>query len=382
MISVNVNKLDVLMDLVGELVISGQMITQNPDVVKANFGGFKKQAKIHKKLINELQDITMSLRMVPLSSTFNKMKRIIRDISKKLNKSVKPVIIGEETEIDKNIVEKISDPLMHIVRNAVDHGIEDKDERIKAGKNEVATVSLEAKNVGGEVWIIIKDDGRGIDQEKIYEKALKKGLITKDLKDMSNSELYSLMFKPGFSTSEIITEFSGRGVGLDVVQRKIEAIGGSTVINSIPGEGSSFIIKIPLTLAIIGGIIIKVGNNKYAIPTMSVRESFRANMKDVIKDNNSNEMIMVRGECYPIVRIHKMFDVITQVTEFSKGITIMVENEHSKYCIFADELLEEQQVVVKPLPNYITSSIKGVSGCTLLRDGSISLIIDLESLVA
>lgn len=381
MISVNVNKLDKLLDLVGELVISGIMVTQNSMLKGPQFAAFRKSATLHGKIINELQDMSMSLRMVPISATFNKMTRIIRDVSKKLDKNIELELIGEDTEIDKNIVESISDPLMHLVRNAADHGIEDKEERMAAGKESMPKIVLEAKNVGGEVWIIVKDNGKGLDKEKIYKKAYEKGITTKTLSELIDSEVYSMIFQPGFSTKESVTEFSGRGVGLDVVTKNIKNIGGNVSVDSKKGSGSTFIIKIPLTLAIIGGMTVKVGNLKYTIPTTGVRECFRPKHNDIIYDPDGFEMIMIRGECFPIVRIHEVFKVKTDIKEFTEGIFILVENEKSKYCIFADFLIGEQQVVVKALPNYINKKIRGVSGCTLLADGNISLIIDLESML-
>jgi two-component system, chemotaxis family, sensor kinase CheA len=381
MISVNIQKLDMLLDLVGELVISGMMVMQNPDVKGAKFAAFRKAATQHGKIINELQDISMSLRMVPVSATFSKMSRIVRDVSKKLCKSIDLELTGEETEIDKNIIERISDPLMHLVRNAADHGIEDKIERIASGKQEVARIVLEAKNVGSEVWIIVRDDGKGLDKDRIYRKAFEKNLVSKALSEMSDSEVYSMIFKPGFSTKETVTEFSGRGVGLDVVMKNIQDIGGSVSVDSKKGLGSSFTIKIPLTLAIIGGMTVKVGATKYTIPTTGIRECFRPKQKDIVNDPAGNEMIMIRGVCFPIVRMHQIFAVETRVTEFSQGIFIIVESEKNKYCIFADELIGEQQVVVKALPQYIDKGIRGIAACTLLSDGSISLIVDLESLL-
>ncbi|WP_010246257.1 chemotaxis protein CheA [Acetivibrio cellulolyticus] len=382
MISVNVQKLDKLLDLVGELVTSGMMVTNSSNLKGSNLNEFKKAATMHQKIINELQDLSMALRMVPISGTFSKMSRIIRDVSKKLGKDIELEVIGEETEIDKNIIESISDPLMHLVRNAADHGIEDKNERASMGKKENAKIILEAKNIGSEVWIMVRDNGKGLDKEKIYNKASQKGLVSKSISEMSDEEVYSMIFQPGFSTKEIVTEFSGRGVGLDVVMKNINSIGGSVSVDSKKGEGTSFIIKIPLTLAIIGGMVVKVGKGKYTIPTTGVRESFKPIPKDIICDPNGKEMIMIRGMCYSIVRLHSVFAMDTQITEFTNGIFILAENEREKYCIFADELIGEQQVVVKALPNYINKRIRGVSGCTLLGDGSISLIIDLESLLA
>ncbi len=379
-ISVNIAKLDMLMDLVGELVISEAMVTQNPDLKGLSLNNFNKAARQLNKITSELQDIVMSIRMVPLSMTFQKMNRIVRDMSKKLDKSVELEIIGEETEVDKNIIERITDPLIHLIRNSLDHGIERADERLEKGKAPTGKLVLEARNAGGEVWIIVKDDGRGLNREKILERARVNGLIHKPETELTDREIYSFIFLPGFSTKENVTEFSGRGVGMDIVTKNIEMVGGSVHIDSTPGEGTTFLIKFPLTLAIIDGMIIAVGCNKYTIPTVAILESFRVKNEAVIEDEMGNEMIMVRGDCYPVVRLHRRFRINTEVTDFGEGIMIMLESEGKRRCIFADALLGEQQVVVKALPKYI-KKVSGIAGCTLLGDGDISLILDIDEII-
>jgi two-component system chemotaxis sensor kinase CheA len=383
-ISVNVIKLDKLMDLVGEMVIAEAMVIQNPDLIGLELDNFQKAARQLNKITTEMQDMVMSIRMVPLSATFLKMNRIVRDMCKKLNKEVELKIIGEDTEVDKNIIEHISDPLMHLVRNSLDHGIENIEDRLAKGKFKDGTIILEAKNAGSDVLIIVKDDGCGLDREKILKKARENGLIYKNEIEMTDKEVYNLILLPGFSTKDDITEFSGRGVGMDVVSNNIESVGGSISVESILGKGTTIILKIPLTLAIIDGMNIKVGESCYTIPTASIKESFRPIRSDIITDPDNNEMIMVRGNCYPILRLHERFQVKTDVTDFTKGIIIMVEQDESTLCIFADGLLGQQQVVVKALPEYIKSfkKIKGLAGCTLLGDGSISLILDVAGLIS
>ncbi|HEY2420066.1 MAG TPA: chemotaxis protein CheA, partial [Neobacillus sp.] len=383
-ISVSVQKLDKLLDIVGEMVISEAMVTQNPDLKGLPLDNFHKASRQLRKITSEIQDIVMSIRMVPLGPTFFKMNRIVRDMSKKLNKEVHLEIIGEDTEVDKNIIENLGDPLMHLVRNALDHGIESTDERIQNGKNRVGKLVLEAKNAGGEVLVIIKDDGRGLNKEKILEKASRNGLIHKDPEEMTEREIFNLIFLPGFSTKEQVTEFSGRGVGMDVVANNIEAVGGSIQVESIEGNSTTIMIKIPLTLAIIDGMNIKVGASMYTLPTTSIKESFRPKENDVFKDPDGNEMIMIRGNCYPILRLHQYYNVPTNVQEFQEGILVMVENENKTICLFVDELLGKQQVVVKALPDYIKriKKVHGLAGCTLLGDGSISLILDVNGLIA
>jgi two-component system chemotaxis sensor kinase CheA len=384
MISVHVDKLDKLMNMVGELVIAEAMVTQNPIVATLDSDTFQKASRLLHKITGELQDTVMSIRMVPLSTTFVKMHRIVRDMCKKLNKEVSLELYGEETEVDKNIIEHISDPLMHLIRNAIDHGIETEEERYVSGKAKIGTISLGAKNAGGDVLIIIKDDGKGLSREKIYKKATENGLVYKPQSEMSDREIFNLILLPGFSTKDSVTEFSGRGVGMDVVSKNLEAVGGVVIVESEEGAGTTITLKIPLTLAIIEGMNIKVGESRYTIPITSIKESFRPNIKDCIMDPDKNEMVMVRGECYPIIRLHERFKVKNAISQFNEGILIMVEQDEKVICIFADELLGQQQVVVKSLPHYINSikKIVGLAGCTLLGDGNISLILDISGLTA
>ncbi|RFZ80569.1 chemotaxis protein CheA [Lacrimispora amygdalina] len=383
MISVNLSKTDRLMDLIGELVIAEAMVTQNPDLKGLELNNFDKSVRQLHKITDELQDVVMSIRMVPLSTIFYKMHRIVRDMCKKLDKEVKFEMIGEETEVDKNIIDHISDPLMHLIRNAIDHGIESKEDRLLKGKPQEGRIILEARHAGSDVLITVKDDGRGLNKRKIIDKAKKKGLLYKPEEEMSISEIYNLILLPGFSTCENITEFSGRGVGMDVVVRNIETIGGTVSINSTEDLGTTVTFKIPLTLAIVDGMNVCVGKSRYTIPTTSIKESFRANLADIICDPDGNEMIMVRGQCHPILRIHEFYRIKTDVIRLDEGIVIMLEHEEKKLCIFVDQLLGQQQVVVKALPSYIKQrkKIVGLSGCTILGDGNISLILDIEGLL-
>ncbi|HEX3023516.1 MAG TPA: chemotaxis protein CheA, partial [Lachnospiraceae bacterium] len=381
-ISVSVAKLDKLLDLVGEMVIAEAMVTQNPDILGLELENFHKAARQLNKITTEMQDTVMSIRMVPLSTTFQKMNRIVRDMCKQLRKEVKLEIIGEETEVDKNIIEHISDPLMHLVRNAIDHGIEASEERLAGGKEKAGTVTLEAKNSGSDVLVIVRDDGKGLDKDRILSKALQNGMLHKRVEDMTDREIFNLILLPGFSTKESVSEFSGRGVGMDVVAKNIEMVGGTLSVDSAPNQGTTMTLKIPLTLAIIDGMNVRVGNSCYTIPTISIKESLKPHKEDIITDPDGNEMIMLRGNCYPILRLHECYHVATDITDFTDGIIMILEQDDRSLCIFVEELLGQQQVVVKSLPAYIQKlkKIKGLAGCTLLGDGSISLILDIIGL--
>jgi two-component system chemotaxis sensor kinase CheA len=379
-ISVNLQKLDFLMDLVGELVISEAMVTHNPELDGLPLDNFYKASRQLKKIIGEIRDVVMDIRMVPLGPTFQKMNRLIRDMSRKLGKAVDFEMSGAETEVDKSIIDQLADPLMHLVRNAMDHGLENAEERIAQGKPANGKISLEARNEGSYVWIVLKDDGRGLDKEKILERARQKGLIQKPETELTDKEIFSFILLPGFSTKEQVSEFSGRGVGMDVVTKNIEKVGGAVLIDSVVGAGSSFTLKIPLTLAIINGMTVRVGNSRYTVATTSIKESFRPRENEVFADPDGNEMIMIRGECYSIVRLHEFYKIDQAVNDLTAGILMMVENDGRTVCLFADELLGEQQVVVKALPQYI-KKVRGIGGCTLLGDGGISLILDVAELI-
>lgn len=382
MISVHTEKLDDLMNMVGELVIAESMVTQNPKIQALHIDSFDKAARQLRKISSDLQDMVMGIRMVPLSTTFVKMHRIVRDMSKKLEKEVILDIVGETTEVDKGILEKISDPLIHIMRNAIDHGLEMPDDRLALGKSRMGVIRLEARNSGSDVLIIVEDDGRGLNKESIYKKAFDNGLIYKEMDDMTDCEIYDLILVPGFSTKDEVTEFSGRGVGMDVVAKNLEEIGGRVEVNSVYGKKTTITLRIPLTLAIIDGMNLKVGDSRFTLPLMSIKESFRPNDEAVFKDPSGKEMIMLRGICYPILRLHEFYAIQTEVLDCHEGILIMIEENEQTVCLFADELIGQQQVVIKALPNYIKlyKNIKGVSGCTLLGDGNISLILDVKTL--
>lgn len=378
-ISVDVEKLDNLMNLVGEIVVSEAMVTGNPELQDLKLDNFNKAANQMRKIINDLQDVVMEIRMVPLSLTFQKMNRIVRDMCSKTGKDVSLELVGQETEVDKNIIEHISDPLMHLIRNAIDHGIEAPDNRIQQGKSVKGKVILEAKQSGGDVWITVKDDGQGLNRERILEKAIEKGLL-EPREQYGEKEIFDMIFKPGFSTNEEITGFSGRGVGMDVVVSNIEKLGGVISAESREGEGSEFVIRIPLTLAIIDGMITRVGQSNFTLPITSIKESFKVQKKDVIRDTENHEMILVRGECYPIIRLYERFELETDITEIEEGILIMIEHDKKVACLFTDELVGEHQVVVKNFSRFLKKT-EGLTGCALLGNGGISMILDPSGLI-
>ena len=384
LINVNLSKLDSLMDLMGEIVITESMVTSNPALQQAGLdNNFTKASRQLRKLTDELQEIVMSIRMVPISTVFQKMNRVVRDMSRKLEKDAQLVLIGEETEVDKTIVDSISDPIMHLVRNSMDHGIETRAERAKTGKPSMGTVTLSAQNTGGDILISVSDDGAGIDRDAVLAKAQEKGLLTKAATEYTDQEIYQFLLMPGFSTNEVVTEYSGRGVGMDVVKENVEKIGGEVSIDSVPGKGTKTTFKIPLTLAIINGMKISVGNTMFTIPIKNIRESFKAKEASIMYDTDMHEIIMVRDKYYPLVRLHKVYNINTEVSDIAGGIVILVGTHDCEYCIFADALLGEQQVVVKSIPAYLNQfrvRKSGIDGCAILGDGSISLILNVQNL--
>lgn len=383
-ISVNVEKMDALMDMIGELVISEAVVLQNPDlkVPGLDLTNFQKASGQLAKITTELQDVIMSMRMMPLTNTFQKMNRIVFDVSRKLGKDIELEVIGENTEVDKNIIEHISDPLMHLIRNSVDHGIEEKEDRIAAGKNPRGKITLEAKNEGGKVYIIVRDDGKGLNKELLYNKARNNGLIgNRPMSDFTDKEIYQFITFAGFSTKEQVTEYSGRGVGMDVVVKNIQAIGGKLEIDSMEGAGSEMIMKIPLTLAIINGIVMQVGNSTFVIETNAVKEFVRINKDTIVREPDGEEYVMLRGECYPFIRLNEMYHLPGSNTDIEDGIVVVLEHENKYIGVFIDQLIAEQEIVVKPIPSYI-KKVQGLSGCTQLGDGSIALILDIAGLIA
>ena len=383
LISVNLSKLDQLSAVVGEIVITESMVTSSPDLKGLALDAFSKSARQLRKLTDELQDVSMSLRMVPVSSVFQKMTRIVRDMTKKLNRPAKLTLVGENTEVDKTIVDSIGDPIMHMIRNSMDHGIEEtQEERIAAGKDPVGEILLSARDTGSEVIIEIIDDGRGVNDEAVLAKAIRQGIASPDM-DYSHKEILNFLLAPGFSTNTEVTEFSGRGVGMDVVKRGVEALGGTVSISSELGQGMTTTIRIPLTMAIMDGMEVAVGDSIFTIPINNIQATMKVVPGDVIHDSSSGEIIKVQGNFVPIVRARELYQLQNGCSEIEDGVLIWLEAGDHSYCLFVDELLGQQQVVVKQLPTYVNSfNVKnyGINGCTLRSDGSISIILDVASL--
>lgn len=383
-ISVDIRKMDQLMDLIGELVISESVVLQNPDlkVPGLKLDNFNKAAGRMVKIATDLQDVIMSMRMVPLTNTFQKMNRIVFDSARKLGKDIDFEMVGDTTEVDKNIIEHISDPLMHLVRNSVDHGIESAEERVAKGKVEKGKITISAKTESGKVWIGVQDNGAGLNREKIIEKARKHELLDPTRLDSSYSdkEVYQLITLPGFSTNDKVTELSGRGVGMDVVVSNIQSIGGTLEIESTPGEGSLMLMKIPLTLAIIDGIVMQVGKTTFVIETSVVKEFINVKKEAVIHKPNGEAFVMIRGEGYPVIRLNELYKIEGGIEDIPDGMIVMIEVDKKCVCLFVDELIGKQEIVVKPIPDYI-KKVQGISGCTQMGDGSIALILDANGLL-
>jgi len=379
-IKVNVEKLDALMELVGELVISQTLIAQNPSIKTLMSEEVCKEMLNLGKICNGIQENVMLIRMVVLKQTFQKMNRLVRDLSQKTKKDIELVISGENTEIDKTIIDQINDPLVHLIRNSIDHGIELPHEREAAGKPRTGTINLDAFHSCGKVVIEIKDDGNGLKKEKILKKAIEKGL-TEDGANYTEQQIMNFIFSPGFSTVDKATDISGRGVGMDVVKQNIEGLGGDVSVSSVEGRGSVFTIKLPLTTAIVDGMVVKVDNEKYIIPTIAIRETISPKESDVNSVHGVGEMVRVRKEVIPIVRLHKVLGTGSAGRAPWKSLLIIVENNGKKNAIMVDDLLGQQQVVIKSLGKKL-SNVKGVSGASILGDGKIGLILDIPSIIS
>jgi two-component system chemotaxis sensor kinase CheA len=378
-VKVDTIKLDSLIDLVGELVISESMVVQDPELLKLPSRHLARNLSQLRRITSELQRTAMSLRMVPIRATFQKMTRLVRDLAAKQNKLVQLVLSGEDTELDRNIVEEIADPLVHMIRNAADHGIEKPDARAKKGKPGLGTINLRAFHRGGNIVIQIQDDGNGLAKEKLLSKAVEKGIV-KPGQTLTDKEIYELIFAPGFSTADQITDISGRGVGMDVVRRNIEKLRGKVEIDTLAGQGTTFTIYLPLTLAIIDGMIVSVGGERYIIPTLSVRESFRPRAEMISTVHERGEMVNVRGRLCPLLRLNRYFDQPSKTTDATDGIVVVIESGEQTRCLLVDELIGKQEVVIKNLGGTLKKN-PSLAGGAVLGDGRVGLILNVDSLV-
>jgi len=372
-------KLDSLVDLVGELVVAQSMVVQNQEVRSIESPQFVRLVRQLSRITGDLQRTAMSMRMVPIRGAFQKMTRLVRDLAASQQKQVQLVLEGEETELDRNIVEKLGDPLIHMIRNSLDHGIEDPSDRIAQGKPAQGTIRLSAAHQRGGIVIRITDDGKGLNPDRIRAKALERGLIRADA-ELDESEIFSLIFLPGFSTAERVTDLSGRGVGMDVVRRNIEGLRGKIEIQSVPGQGTQFTIVLPLTLAIIDGMLVGVGEDRYIIPTLSIRESFRPQPGMVSTIQGCGEVVSVRGRQTPLLRLGRHLDRPFKASKPEDAIIVVVESGDASRGLLVDELLGKQEVVIKSLGHAFQNQSL-LAGSAVLGDGSVGLILDVDTLV-
>lgn len=378
-IRVDLDKLDKLINLIGEMVIAENMLVNNPDLLGLELENFGKASQQMSKIVRELQEMAMVIRMIPVSGLFRRMIRLVHDISVKSGKKVDLELSGEETEVDKTVIEQISDPLVHLLRNSLDHGLEPPAERLAHDKPEKGKVKLSAKHEEGEVWITVEDDGRGLDRDKILSKAIEKGLVQGDGSDMSDRAVYNLIFQPGFSTAEQITDISGRGVGMDVVRQNLEKIKGKIEVYSKSGAGSTIKLRIPLTLAIIDGLMIRVGQTRCILPLLSVREIFRPTDGAITHTPDGQELVKVREHFIPVLRLHNVLNKQPDSSILSEGTLVVLEHQDDRISLFVDEILGQQQTVIKGLSNYL-GNVNYASGCTILGNGEVCLILDIGSL--
>jgi two-component system chemotaxis sensor kinase CheA len=377
-IKVETAKLDYLVDMVGEMVISQSLVRHDPDLATGLKPRLARNLSQLARITDEVQRTAMSMRMIPVGQLFQKTSRLVRDLSRKASKQVELELFGEETELDRNIVEDLADPLMHMVRNSVDHGIETPDERTRNGKPATARVTLRAGHQAGQIVIQVSDDGRGLNQAKILRKAVEKGLVSAGTQ-LTEAEIFNLIFHPGFSTAEKITDVSGRGVGMDVVRKHVQKLRGRIDVLSRLGEGTTFLLKLPLTLAIIDGLVVGVGEQRYIVPIFAVREMLKPPEDSISTLQGRQEMALVRGSLLPLVRLHQRFGVKPRFENPWDSLLIVSESGGRQFCLMVDELIGKQEVVIKSLGETM-ANIAGVAGGAILGDGRVGLILDLEGL--
>jgi two-component system chemotaxis sensor kinase CheA len=378
-IRVSIDKVDSLINMVGELVITQSMLGQlgeNFDISRVQ----RLQEGLAQLEHNtrELQESVMKIRMMPISFVFSRFPRLVRDVSRSLNKKIDLILSGENTELDKTVMEKIGDPMVHLIRNSIDHGIETPDVRTAAGKPETGTVQLNAFHQSGNIVIEIKDDGAGLNKKRIQQKAVENGLIDEDTQ-LTDEQIFDLIFKPGFSTADAVSDLSGRGVGMDVVRRNISSLNGSIEVSSETGKGSRFVIRLPLTLAILDGQLVKVGDEVFIFPLVSIVESIQMDEKSINHVGGHSDVLKLRDEYVPIVQLHEIFSINKEIKPTDENIIVVVETDGEKIGVVVDELLGQQQVVIKSLEENFRK-IEGISGATILGDGTVALIVDVSGI--
>lgn len=375
-VRVNGERLDDMINQIGELVIGISMVEQEWASVHA---GTESAAIVQlSKIVRDVQEQSLALRMVPVAATFQKLTRIVRDLSNKLDKQISFEVSGEETEIDKTVVDQIGDPLIHMIRNSVDHGIESPEDRVAAGKPAEGRISVRAYHQGGNIYIELQDDGKGLDLDAIHRKAIDRGIVREDT-HLSRQEICDLVFHAGLSTAQAVSDVSGRGVGMDVVRRNVEELKGSVTLISEPGVGTTVTVRLPLTLAILDGLLVRVGSEVYVAPLLSVVESFRPKPGEVKRLANNVEVVQVRGEVVPILQLHSILNIDGAVTDPCQGLLVIVEDHDTKFALLVDDLLGQQQAVIKNLETNFRK-VPGVAGATILGDGCVALILDIVGL--
>jgi two-component system chemotaxis sensor kinase CheA len=375
-VRVETAKLDYLMDMVGEMVIAQSLIRHNPALSSVHDPRLAGDLSQLARITSDVQRTAMDMRMIPIGQLFQRTGRMVRDLSRKAGKRVELETVGEDTELDKTIAEELSDPLLHMVRNSIDHGIEPPDLRAASGKDPVARVKLAAYHNGGQIIIEISDDGRGLNREKIMDKAQRNGLIESGA-HLSDNEVFNLIFEPGFSTAEQVTDISGRGVGMDVVRKHVQKLRGRIEIQSRPGQGTTFLLRLPLTLAIIEGLVVKVGREQYIVPIFAVKELFRPTPESLSTIHGQDEMALVRGRLLPVVRLYKHFGVTPKAENPCDGLLLVAESQEKTFCLLVDELVGKQEVVIKSLGERL-KNIEGIAGGAILGDGRVGLILDMD----
>jgi two-component system, chemotaxis family, sensor kinase CheA len=377
-VKVDTAKLDYLVDMAGEMVIAETLVRHDPELARIKTPRLQRNLGQLARITSELQKTAMAMRLVPIGPLFRRMARLVRDLSRQFGKSVEMVTEGDEIELDRTIVEELADPLMHMVRNAMDHGFEPPEARTAAGKPASGRLLLKAQHQAGQVVIELSDDGRGLDRERILAKAIERGLVASG-EELSDGQIYELIFRPGFSTAAEVTNVSGRGVGMDVVRKHIEKLRGRIEIRSAAGQGSTFLLKLPLTLAIIDGLVVSVGQERYIVPLFAIREIFRPKADTIWTVQEREEMALVRGSLIPVVRLYQKFGVVPRSKDPGEGVLVLAEGESQRFCLLVDEVIGKQEVVIKSLGEMFAGSL-GIAGGAILGDGRVGLILDLDRL--